>query len=75
VKKPPFGATIVVVRGQAAATEALLLHRAHNGPEYAGDWAWTPPAGERFASQHEYTRRQRIPLFLLLAATRLDAAA
>jgi len=24
-----------------------MLHRAHHGPENAGDWAWTPPAGAR----------------------------
>jgi 8-oxo-dGTP pyrophosphatase MutT (NUDIX family) len=26
----------------------LLLHRSHHGPEYAGDWAWTPPSGARW---------------------------
>lgn len=25
----------------------LLLHRAHHGPAWDGDWAWTPPAGSR----------------------------
>lgn len=25
----------------------LALHRAHEGPDYEGDWAWTPPAGAR----------------------------
>jgi 8-oxo-dGTP pyrophosphatase MutT (NUDIX family) len=25
----------------------LLLHRAHHGPAWEGDWAWTPPAGSR----------------------------
>ena len=24
-----------------------MLHRAHEGPDYAGDWAWTPPSGAR----------------------------
>lgn len=46
----PHGATIVVrrpVAGSAGQHEYLLLHRAHYGPAYAGDWAWTPPAGSR----------------------------
>jgi SAM-dependent methyltransferase/8-oxo-dGTP pyrophosphatase MutT (NUDIX family) len=48
---PPFGATIVVFRRQGAATEVLLLHRAHHGPDYAGEWAWTPPAGARLPGE------------------------
>ena len=24
-----------------------MSHRAHHGSDYAGDWAWTPPAGAR----------------------------
>lgn len=40
----PHGTTVVVRRPDA---EYLILHRAHHGPEYAGDWAWTPPAGAR----------------------------
>ena len=46
----PHGATIVVRRlaaGVAGEWEYLLLHRAHRGPQYEGDWAWTPPAGSR----------------------------
>lgn len=39
----PYGAAIVVRRGR----EYLILHRAHHGPEYSGDWAWTPPSGSR----------------------------
>jgi 8-oxo-dGTP pyrophosphatase MutT (NUDIX family) len=27
------------------------MHRAHNGPDYEGDWAWTPPAGSRFPGE------------------------
>jgi len=27
--------------------EWLVLHRAHEGREYGGDWAWTPPSGAR----------------------------
>lgn len=40
----PRGATIVVRRTDGAV---LLLHRAHRGPDFEGDWAWTPPAGSR----------------------------
>jgi RimJ/RimL family protein N-acetyltransferase/8-oxo-dGTP pyrophosphatase MutT (NUDIX family) len=39
----PHGAAIVVRRGR----EYLILHRAHHGPGYEGDWAWTPPSGSR----------------------------
>jgi aminoglycoside 6'-N-acetyltransferase len=39
----PSGAAIVVRRG----AEYLILHRAHHGPGYEGDWAWTPPSGCR----------------------------
>ena len=39
----PFGAAIVVRCG----SEYLVLHRAHHGPGYEGDWAWTPPSGCR----------------------------
>jgi 8-oxo-dGTP pyrophosphatase MutT (NUDIX family) len=48
---PPFGATIVVFRRAADGPELLLLHRAHHGPEYEGDWAWTPPAGSRLPGE------------------------
>ncbi|GIG64687.1 GNAT family N-acetyltransferase [Phytomonospora endophytica] len=44
----PHGATIVVRRPIGGDRfEYLLLHRAHHGPDYAGPWAWTPPAGAR----------------------------
>ncbi|HEY1179136.1 MAG TPA: GNAT family N-acetyltransferase [Phytomonospora sp.] len=44
----PHGATIVVRRPIGGDRFAyLLLHRAHHGPDYAGPWAWTPPAGAR----------------------------
>jgi len=50
-KEPPFGATVVVYRRRGATLEILLLHRAHHGAEYAGDWAWTPPAGSRLPGE------------------------
>jgi 8-oxo-dGTP pyrophosphatase MutT (NUDIX family) len=39
------GAAVVVWRRGAAGREVLVLHRAHAGPGYEGDWAWTPPGG------------------------------
>jgi 8-oxo-dGTP pyrophosphatase MutT (NUDIX family) len=48
----PHGATVVVWRRLAGnEIELLLLHRAHHGPDYAGDWAWTPPAGSRLPGE------------------------
>lgn len=45
----PYGAAIEVRRTAPASRqrEYLVLHRAHRGPDYAGDWAWTPPSGSR----------------------------
>jgi 8-oxo-dGTP pyrophosphatase MutT (NUDIX family) len=34
--------------------EHLLLHRAHHGPDFAGDWAWTFPAGCRQPGERVY---------------------
>ena len=45
--EPPYGATVVVYRATPSGPEFLLLHRAHEGQAYDGDWAWTPPAGAR----------------------------
>jgi 8-oxo-dGTP pyrophosphatase MutT (NUDIX family) len=49
--EPPYGATVVVFRPGIDGPELLLLHRAHEGPEYEGDWAWTPPAGARLPGE------------------------
>jgi 8-oxo-dGTP pyrophosphatase MutT (NUDIX family) len=52
--EPPYGATVVVYRwgrDGRVGPEILLLHRAHHGPAYDGDWAWTPPAGSRFPGE------------------------
>jgi 8-oxo-dGTP pyrophosphatase MutT (NUDIX family) len=45
----PYGAAIVVRRPTPAGREPdyLILHRAHHGAGYEGDWAWTPPSGSR----------------------------
>lgn len=48
---PPFGASVVVYRYGDSGIEFLLLHRSHNGPDYEGDWAWTPPAGARLPGE------------------------
>lgn len=50
-REPPYGATIVVFRRAGDALELLMLHRAHHGPDYEGDWAWTPPAGSRLPGE------------------------
>ena len=46
----PYGAAIVVRRMVPPGDGPpgyLVLHRAHQGPDYEGDWAWTPPSGSR----------------------------
>jgi 8-oxo-dGTP pyrophosphatase MutT (NUDIX family) len=40
-----------VYRRTQPGLEFLILHRAHEGPTYEGDWAWTPPAGARFPAE------------------------
>jgi RimJ/RimL family protein N-acetyltransferase/8-oxo-dGTP pyrophosphatase MutT (NUDIX family) len=47
-KDEPIGATVVVRR---PGGDVLLLHRAVNGADHAGDWAWTSPAGCRFPGE------------------------
>lgn len=47
----PRGVTIVVFRRQPDGPELLMLHRAHHGADYEGDWAWTPPAGARLPGE------------------------
>jgi|SRR5215469_11942305 len=43
----PHGATVVVAAQSPAGWRYLLLHRGHHGPDWADDWAWTPPSGSR----------------------------
>src|SRR5689334_8450153 len=50
-QEPPFGAVVVVFRDGGSGCELLLLHRAHSGPDYSGDWAWTPPSGARLPGE------------------------
>ncbi|HEY7421338.1 MAG TPA: NUDIX domain-containing protein [Gaiellaceae bacterium] len=46
-RERPFACCVVVWRRAAGGREFLALHRAHFGPGFVGDWAWTPPAGAR----------------------------
>ena len=57
--EPPFGASIVIYRRQQGQAEFLILHRAHNGPEYEGEWAWTPPSGARLPNEAIDDRARR----------------
>lgn len=51
----PIGSSVCVRRPAAdGGVELLLLHRAHHGPDYAGDWAWTSPAGCRQPGEGVY---------------------
>lgn len=44
----PHGSSVVLRRpGADGRAEYLILHRAHGGRDYEGDWAWTPPSGSR----------------------------
>ena len=47
----PRGVSVAVYRYVRGELEVLLLHRAHHGPEYEGDWAWTTPAGCRLPGE------------------------
>lgn len=50
----PRGSTVVVRRRRGSKTEYLLLHRAHHGRDFEGDWAWTSPAGARQPAEAVY---------------------
>jgi predicted metal-dependent hydrolase/8-oxo-dGTP pyrophosphatase MutT (NUDIX family) len=44
----PYGCAVVVWRPGENGREYLILHRSTGrGPDYEGDWAWTPPSGLR----------------------------
>jgi 8-oxo-dGTP pyrophosphatase MutT (NUDIX family) len=55
----PYGASILVWRRGPAGPEWLVLHRKHHGPDYGGDWAWTPPAGARLPGEEPSACAQR----------------
>ena len=46
-RERPYACCVVVWREGTAEREFLVLHRAHLGPDFGGDWAWTPPSGAR----------------------------
>ena len=48
---PPNGASIIVYRFGQEGLQFLILHRAHDGPDFSGDWAWTPPSGARLPNE------------------------
>ena len=48
----PYASCVVVWRDGATGREFLVLHRAHFGPDFAGEWAWTPPSGARQPREH-----------------------
>jgi 8-oxo-dGTP pyrophosphatase MutT (NUDIX family) len=50
-ENPPHGATVVVSSEAPEGRRYLVLHRAHDGPDHEGDWAWTPPAGARLPGE------------------------
>ncbi|MBM7786089.1 NUDIX domain-containing protein [Tenggerimyces flavus] len=71
----PTGAAVVVFRRASTGLELLVLHRAHSGPEYEGDWAWTPPTGARFPGEDVLVcaaRELHEEAGLSLPMTRLD---
>jgi len=57
----PHGAMVVLRRPDPDrdGTEYLMLHRAHHGPDYEGDWAWTPPSGARLPGEPVLAGAQR----------------
>jgi 8-oxo-dGTP pyrophosphatase MutT (NUDIX family) len=56
----PHGAAILTWRLATNGRERLILHRAHHGPEFEGEWAWTPPSGARLPGEtiEECARRE-----------------
>ena len=50
-EEPPHGATVVVASRAVDGWRYLILHRAHHGRAFEGDWAWTAPAGARFPGE------------------------
>lgn len=50
-REPPHGATVIVASKSPDGWRYLVMHRTHHGPDFEGDWAWTPPAGARLPGE------------------------
>jgi 8-oxo-dGTP pyrophosphatase MutT (NUDIX family) len=75
-RERPYGVSVVVWRDDDGERQWLLLHRAHEGPDYEGDWAWTPPSGARLPGEDvdACARRELLEeTGLSLAVERTDA--
>jgi len=74
-REPPYACCVVVWRQGASGREFLVLHRAHEGLDYAGEWAWTPPSGARQPGEEPgaaAARELREEAGLELPLTRID---
>jgi 8-oxo-dGTP pyrophosphatase MutT (NUDIX family) len=47
----PTGTVVAVFRRRDECIEWLVLHRAHRGPAFDGDWAWGAPSGCRLPGE------------------------
>ena len=72
----PHGCAVIVWRPGPAQREYLVLHRrTQHGPDYEGEWAWTPPSGVRgFEEPPDETARRELSeeTSLELAVTAVD---
>jgi len=57
-RERPHGATVVVAAQSPDGWRYVLLHRGHRGPDWAGDWAWTPPTGSRKPGEAPAARKK-----------------
>ena len=76
-RERPYASCVVVWRHGGAGREFLVLHRAHFGPDFAGDWAWTPPSGARQPGEspdEAAARELREETGLELRLTRIDSS-
>jgi 8-oxo-dGTP pyrophosphatase MutT (NUDIX family) len=56
----PFGCSVVVWRAGHRGREYLILHRRTPlGPDYEGEWAWTPPSGARNPGENPHDAAAR----------------
>lgn len=49
--EPPYAAAVIVHRRRGERTEFLILHSSSCPPAFEGDWAWSPPTGERLPGE------------------------